>query len=52
MRKTTWQLLDDLNEKRRYCNLKEEALDGWHSLENYLYNRLQAFRETDFAMIV
>jgi hypothetical protein len=45
------QLLDDLNEKRRYWKLKEEALDRtlWRS-EISLWKRLRTCRKTDYRM--
>jgi hypothetical protein len=42
------QLLDDLKEKRRYCKLKEEALD--RTVENSLWKRLRTCRKTDCRM--
>jgi hypothetical protein len=41
------QLLDDLKEKRRYCKLKEEALD----VENSICKGLRTCRKTDCVMI-
>jgi hypothetical protein len=43
------QLLDDLTEKRRYWNLKEEALDRYH-MDNSLWKRLRTCRKTDYRM--
>jgi hypothetical protein len=41
------QLLDDLKEKRRYWELKEEALD--RTVENSLWKRLRTCRMTDYS---
>jgi hypothetical protein len=42
------QLLDDLNETRGHCRLKEEALD--RTVEKSLWKRLRTCRETDYRV--
>jgi len=42
------QLLDDLKEKRRYYNLKQEVFD--RSVENLLWKGLWTGRKADYAL--
>jgi hypothetical protein len=42
------QLLDDLEETRSYCNLKEETVAN--CVENWLWKRLWTFHKTDFGV--
>jgi hypothetical protein len=48
-KKKTTQLLDDLEEKRRYWKLKKKS--GWHSLENSLWRRLRTCHKADYVMM-
>jgi len=42
------KLLDDLKDRREYCQLKEEALDRSHYVEESFWKRLWTCRLTDY----
>ena len=42
------KLLDDVKDRRGYCQLKEEALDRSHYVEESFWKRLWTCRLTDY----